>query len=77
MNIPVICRTNLDNYKREAWPKSFCCRPKVGDRVQAESGNSLKICGITHTTNPGLRWANTEEERRRIPESALIIELNK
>jgi len=49
----------------------------VGDRVQAESGNSLKICGITHTTNPGLRWANTEEERRRIPESALIIELNK
>jgi hypothetical protein len=43
------CRTNLDNYKQEEWPKEFVRVPLKGERVQAESGNSLRVCEITHT----------------------------
>ena len=75
--IPVICRTNLDDYKREVWPKKFCCRPIPGDKVQSTSGKWLRIHNITHAKNPELRWADTEEERYMIPESVLLIELHK
>lgn len=46
--IPVHCYTNLDHYQTEIWPKYFCCRPQIGDYVQAESGKTLRICGIVH-----------------------------
>ncbi len=58
------CFTNLDDYKRESWPTAFVAVPRIGDRVQASSGRSLKVVGITHT-----------EPRRDEP--LLKIELNK
>jgi len=56
--IEAYCFTNLDEYKREKWPDKFVALPRIGDRVQAESGRVLKIVSITHamrkqTTNEG------------------------
>ncbi len=65
------CRTNLDNYKMEEWPKDFVCVPKVGERVRAESGNSLRVCGITYALLVGYR----ENEKIAVP--GVIIELNR
>lgn len=48
--IQVYCRTNLDEYKSEEWPREFACRPLVGDRVVAQSGKILWIVSITHET---------------------------
>ena len=42
------CRTNLDNYERENWPTEFVAVPRKGEGVRAESGNSLRVCGVTH-----------------------------
>lgn len=42
------CHTNLDDYKRDHWPDWFVSVPRMGDRVQAESGKILKVVGITH-----------------------------
>ena len=72
--IKVHCRTNIDNYKREVWPKQFCCRPVVGDRVQSESGSSLKIHTITHSQSQishDLAYLHTGKY-----EPILIIELH-
>ncbi len=46
--IPVSCRTNLDDYKREQWPVEMVVRPIVGDRIESKSGKVLKIVSITH-----------------------------
>ena len=43
------CHTNIDGYQMEKWPTQFVALPGIGDRVQAESGNVLKVVGITHT----------------------------
>ena len=43
-----ICRTNLDGYSNEEWPKSFVSVPRKGERVRAKSGRSLKVCTVTH-----------------------------
>ena len=42
------CRTNLDNYRLENWPKSFVAVPREGDWVQSESGKILRVCKVTH-----------------------------
>jgi hypothetical protein len=42
------CRTNLDNYERESWPKEFVALPRKGDRVAAKSGKYLYVVGIQH-----------------------------
>lgn len=43
------CRTNLDDYRREEWPKEFVAVPRIGDYVQSTSSlNSLKVVTITH-----------------------------
>jgi hypothetical protein len=42
------CHTNLDDYKREHWPDQFVSVPRIGDKVQAESGKILEVVGITH-----------------------------
>ena len=65
------CRTNLDDYKRENWPGQFVCVPLVGERVMAESGNSLKVCGITHLTFD--RFVGDD----KVITPGVIIELNK
>ena len=46
--IPAICRTNLDDFRREEWPERFFCRPMVGDRVESKTGKILKIASIIH-----------------------------
>ena len=48
MNIRGNCFTNLDNYQNEEWPRNFVALPRIGDRVRAKSGKSLKVCGLTH-----------------------------
>jgi len=66
--ITVHCRTNLDDYKHEEWPKRFCCPPRKGDFVMSKSGKSLKIHEITH------RQILVPGDNRYKP--ILIIELN-
>lgn len=48
MLIEVRCHTNIDKFKREKWPTVMACRPVEGDRVEAESGAYLYVCGVTH-----------------------------
>lgn len=52
MEIKGFCHTNLDDYKREEWPTVFCCPPREGDCVLSKDRQLLKICRITHTTEP-------------------------
>lgn len=47
MLIPVVCRTNIDEYKGKQWPK-LMYNPKVGDSVDAQCGRRLEIVQITH-----------------------------
>ncbi|KKL72051.1 hypothetical protein LCGC14_2088810 [marine sediment metagenome] len=49
MPIHVICRTNLDAFARETWPKEMACRPVVGDMVESAAGKVLRVIGITHS----------------------------
>ncbi len=42
------CFTNINAHKREQWPDVFLCVPRIGDRVTAKSGFSLKVVGVTH-----------------------------
>ncbi len=42
------CRTNLDSRKHEDWPTVFAAVPRIGDRVRARSGHTLKVVSITH-----------------------------
>ena len=42
------CHTNIDDYKKEIWPRMFVAVPRLGERVAAESGMSLVVVGITH-----------------------------
>ena len=43
------CYTNLDDYKYEEWPTRFVAVPRIGERVEARSGQVLKVCSVTHT----------------------------
>lgn len=43
------CHTNLDAYQREEWTEEFVAVPRIGERVKAKSGKSLKVCSIAHT----------------------------
>lgn len=45
--IPIVCRTNLDNYQRETWPRTLAFPPRVGDWIQSESRKLLRICEVT------------------------------
>ena len=65
------CRTNLDNYKREDWPEEFVRVPLVGEWVEANSGNSLKVCGITY------RMFTRYKGNDKFITPGVIIELNK
>jgi hypothetical protein len=42
------CRTNLDDYKREEWPRVFSAVPREGENVRSKSGKVLKVCKVTH-----------------------------
>lgn len=43
------CFTNLDEGRRDQWPKEFVALPRIGDSVEAESGRTLKVVDVTHT----------------------------
>lgn len=64
-----ICRTNLDNFERETWPTNFCAVPRIGERVSAHSGKTLKVVSITHAEQVNLV--------RSLHEPRIIVELNK
>ncbi len=65
------CRTNLDAYKGEDWPKEFVRVPLVGERVEAESKNSLRVCCITHRMF--IRYKGNDE----FSTAGVLIELNR
>ncbi len=71
--INVYCRTNLDNYEREEWPEVMVCLPHIGDRVEAKSGNSLRVVGITHSVYTEKHWSHKD----KIGQPYVIIELHK
>lgn len=73
MMINVYCRTNLDDYQREEWPEVMVCLPRIGDRVVAKSGNSLRVVGITHSVYTENNWL----KRDKIGQPYVIVELHK
>lgn len=76
MAVKGTCFTNLDKYEGEKWPEEFVAVPCLGDRVEGESGRSLKVIEVTHMTvgrvNMGQSW---EGDPKRTPQ--VRIELNK
>ena len=54
INFPVKPQTPQIEYRvpgeyfQDVWPTSFKFMPKVGDKVEAQSGATLKITDITH-----------------------------
>lgn len=42
------CHTNLDEYKREEWPKEFVAVPRVGESVRSERMRELYVCKVVH-----------------------------
>lgn len=51
--IRATCRTNIDEFKRCAWPKWFAAVPRVGEYVQGKGSPpvtmpTLKVVGVTH-----------------------------
>ena len=49
--IKVEFKTNLDHPRSYSWqfPKEVCCKPEIGDLVEAKDGTLLKVCSITHS----------------------------
>lgn len=47
-NMQVKFRSNDDFLKMESWPLELCCKPEVGERIEAKSGRVGKIASITH-----------------------------
>lgn len=43
------CHTNLDDFRQCEWPEVFEEVPRIGDRVKAKDGKTLKVVGVTHT----------------------------
>jgi len=72
MDIPVRCRTYIDEAKDKKWPEKLCCRPVVGDRVVAQDGCVLYIATITHSQTP-IDWGT----RTELCDPHLEIELHK
>jgi len=46
--IPVICRSNLDEFPRHHWPTQLAGMPRIGDRVKARDGFMLYVVSVTH-----------------------------
>ncbi len=69
------CTTNLDDYEHEKWPSSFVAVPEKGDYVQAKSGKTLKVVGITHSMNWTMERTPFERPSNETP--YVIVELNK
>lgn len=48
MMINVFCKTNLDEYKKDVWPRKLAGMPSMGEYVTSMNGTRLKICIIVH-----------------------------
>lgn len=48
MTITIRCRTNLDDYQTERWPRKLACPPTVGDKIKSCSGKILHIVTVIH-----------------------------
>ena len=51
--ITAICKTNLDDFQKETWPKLFVEIPQIGHSIKGRSGKILKVVNITHANE----WA--------------------
>ena len=73
------CFTNLDAYRLEHWPKKFAALPRIGDRVQAKSGRSLKVVCVTHAVLTIERHDNIDgyETVQSTDEPRIRIELHR
>lgn len=60
MSVSVTCRTNLDGYAWEEWPRTMACRPTKGDSVQAASGKKLRVVQVTHVERDGAAHLEVE-----------------
>ncbi len=74
MPIHVICRTNLDAYARETWPKVMDCRPVVGDMVESATGKVLQVIEVTHCMSP--KGLPRPAPHPPLPGPVLRVELN-
>jgi hypothetical protein len=54
-----ICHTNLDDYRWGTWPTQFVAVPRIGSRIQSQSGKTLKVCGITHCSKIDEHYTET------------------
>ena len=50
-NIVGTCRTNMDGYRAEEWPREFVAVPQPGECVAAKSGRTLIVSRVTHKYN--------------------------
>lgn len=64
IGIPAVCRTNIDEFRREEWPRAFAAVPRKGERVAARSGRNLAVISITHRiTQDGVPYIEVELHR--------------
>mgnify|MGYP003152441695 CR=1 FL=1 len=71
------CKTNLDNYKHLKWPEEFVVVPMLGDTVQAETKECLKVVGITHVMEEN-KYRDVDSKRdEKIKYPLIIVELSK
>lgn len=58
------CFTYIDEYKMAAWPTVFAAVPRIGERVAARNGASLRVVQVTHYEHES--EAGTHEPRIRV-----------
>ena len=66
------CHTNIDEGRNKQWPEDFVTCPRVGDRVAALCGYTLKVASITHRVR---RVATAVMEASLVP--YIEVELNR
>jgi hypothetical protein len=50
MSVKIECKTYIDEYKGQKWPKELAVRPLPGDYIRSEAGVELKILRVTHVS---------------------------
>jgi len=64
-----MCKSNLDVFRQsQGWPEMFAAIPHIGDYVTSDTGISLRVVAIYHSTyknGDGFSWPR------------VVVELNK
>ena len=51
--IAIEVRTLNEKKRSYNWPSSLCCRPLVGDYLQATNGQPSRVTKVTHSSRQG------------------------